>query len=73
MKHCGLGDLNIDITKTRLLPFTLKRIVRQKGDDYENSNILPCKKYSLQKILKKKKPKSFKKLSIFQNILEPKI
>jgi hypothetical protein len=32
------------------LPFTLKGIFRQK-ENYENSNISPCKKYELQKIL----------------------
>jgi hypothetical protein len=32
------------------LPFTLKSILRQKKN-YENSNISPCQKYNLQKIL----------------------
>jgi hypothetical protein len=46
------------VCHTVALPFTLKSILRQKKS-YGNSNISPCKKYNLQKILKKK-PKSFK-------------
>jgi len=54
MKHCGLGDLNIDITKTTLLPFTLKRIVRQKERFWKLKHFT-MQKYNLQKSSKKKK------------------
>jgi hypothetical protein len=40
------------------LPFTLKRIVRQK-ENYGDSNISPCKDIIFPKS-SKKKPKSFK-------------
>jgi hypothetical protein len=63
--HLGLGDLNVinkqskqGVCHSVALPFTLKSILRQEKN-YGNSNILPCKKYNLQKILQKK-PKLFK-------------
>jgi len=42
------------------LPFTLKRIFRQKKKNYGNSNISPCKNYIIFKKSSKNKPKSFK-------------
>jgi hypothetical protein len=46
---------------TMALPFTLKSILRQKKN-CGNSNISPCKKYNLQKVL-------FKKTKIIQDII----
>jgi hypothetical protein len=40
--------------RCKALPFTLQPYLKAKKEYYENSNISPCKKYNLQKILKKK-------------------
>jgi hypothetical protein len=42
------------------LAICVKRYLKAKEENYEKSNISPTQKYNLQKILLKKKPKSFK-------------
>jgi hypothetical protein len=50
VKAKNFTDHNKGVCITVPLPFTLKSILMQKKN-YENSNISPCKKYNLQKIL----------------------
>jgi hypothetical protein len=44
----GSGQDQQGVCHTTALPFTLKSILRQ---NYGNSNISPCKKYNLRKIV----------------------